>query len=281
MSSRQNDMASTQLTTPEPDTHALATYLEKTDSVRTKVRAALSYPVFVLVFSIAAACLLLLKIVPTFGQIYADMGQKLPALTQGVLDASSFLRSNILVGAALIGLPAGSFVVFSRTRRGKRLLDGMLLRVPIFGPIVRKSVMSRVCRTLGLLVHSGVPILDALTMVRDTCGNLAVAESVEAAGARIAAGGGLASSFRAARGFPEMVLQLISTGEESGSLDSMVSKGADFYERQVDAAVQSITTLIEPVLIVVVGGMIGTVVLAMFLPIFHMGEAVLRGGFGH
>ena len=157
MSSRQNDMASTQLTTPEPDTHALATYLEKTDSVRTKVRAALSYPVFVLVFSIAAACLLLLKIVPTFGQIYADMGQKLPALTQGVLDASSFLRSNILVGAALIGLPAGSFVVFSRTRRGKRLLDGMLLRVPIFGPIVRKSVMSRVCRTLGLLSTAASP----------------------------------------------------------------------------------------------------------------------------
>jgi type IV pilus assembly protein PilC len=259
---------------------SLSTYLEKTDGIRTKVRSALSYPVFVLVFSVAAACTLLLKTVPTFARIYADMGQKLPGLTLAVVGASHFLQHNLIPAAIAVVVSVTAMAALARRKRGRRVMDGLLLRVPVFGPIVRKSVMSRICRTLGLLLSSGVPILEALQMVKDTCGNAAVGARVEAAGVRIAAGQGMAAGFRGARGFPEMVLQLITTGEESGTVDAMVLKGAEFYERQVDAAVDGITSLIEPILIVLVGGMIGVVVIAMFLPIFHMGEAVMRGGMG-
>lgn len=259
---------------------ALAIYLEKTDGVRTKVRAALSYPAFVFVFSLIAAAVLLLKTVPMFVGIYADMGQQLPALTRSVVGASTFLRENVVVGALLLAGPFVAVWAFRRTRRGLLITDGLLIRLPVFGPIVHKSVLSRVSRTLGLLMQSGVPILDALDMVKNTCGNAAVGARIEAVKVRVGSGQGLAAAFRGAKGFPEMVLQLVSTGEESGMLDSMILKGAEFYERQVDAAVDGITSLIEPILIVVVGGMIGIVVIAMFLPIFHMGEAVLRGGWG-
>jgi type IV pilus assembly protein PilC len=257
----------------------LATYLEKVDAIKTKVRSALSYPIFVLVFAILATLFMLFKIVPTFAEIYQELGQDLPGLTKAVIGASNSIRDNAVVSGLVAVSIVTLLVLWSRTRAGRYAVDSFVIRVPLFGPIVRKAVMSRFARTLGILVRSGLPILEAMDLVKGASGNAYVAGAIEQAKERISAGQGITSAFRSTSRFPEMVLQLMATGEESGSLDSMLIKASEFYDRQVEAAVHGITSLIEPVMVVLVGGIIGVVVVAMFLPIFHMGEAVMRGGF--
>jgi type IV pilus assembly protein PilC len=256
----------------------LAVYLEKMDAIRTKVRAALSYPVFVLTFAIVAMLFLMLKVVPTFVQIYGDMGQQLPSLTLLVVNISNAIQHNALISLALLVSLVLVLALFARTGPGRYFFNDLLLHLPVFGPLVRKAVMSRFARTFGILMKSGLPILDALELVKGASGNAVVARAVEQARARIGAGHGITESFRATGKFPEMVLQLIATGEETGELDEMLLKASDFYDRQVEATVQGLTSLIEPLMIVLIGGIIGVVVVAMFLPIFHLGEAVMRGG---
>jgi type IV pilus assembly protein PilC len=256
----------------------LAVYLEKMDAIRTKVRAALSYPVFVLSFAIIAMLFLMLKVVPTFVQIYGDMGQDLPALTQLVVSISNTIQHNALLTLLLLAALALVMALIGRTGPGRYFFNDLLLHIPVFGPLVRKAAMSRFARTFGILMQSGLPILDSLELVKGASGNAVVARGVEQARARIGAGHGITESFRATGKFPEMVLQLISTGEETGELDEMLLKASDFYDRQVEATVQGLTSLIEPLMIVLIGGIIGVVVVAMFLPIFHLGEAVMRGG---
>ena len=257
----------------------LAVYLEKIDGIQTKVRSALSYPIFVLGFTLLAGAFLLLKIVPTFANIYADLGQQLPTLTRVVIAVSDLARSNavmtLALGAALILV----ITAWCKTPTGRKMLDTAALRVPVFGPIVRKSVMSRFCRTMGVLMRSGLPMLDVLDLVRQASGNARVGAAIEDVREKIRMGQPITASFRSTKVFPEMVLQLMSTGEESGDLDGMLLKGADFYDRQVEAAVHGLASLIEPVMIVLVGAVIGVIVVSMFLPIFYMGEAVMRGGF--
>jgi type IV pilus assembly protein PilC len=257
----------------------LAIYLEKVDAVKTKVRAALAYPVFVLAFALLVMLFLLLKIVPTFEHIYRDFAQQLPALTRLVVSLSNVVRNHLFLSIA----GAISLVVFVlvalRTREGRHAVDGFLLRVPIFGPIVRKAVMSRVSRTFGILLKSGLPILEGLDLVAGSAGNSVVARAVQDVRRKVAGGRGITESFRSTGKFPEMVLQLMATGEESGDLDSMLIKSSDFYDRQVEASVHSLTSLIEPLMIILVGGMIGTIIVSMFLPIFHLGDAIMRGGY--
>ena len=257
----------------------LATYLEKIDAIKTKVRSAMSYPVFVLIFAIFATIFMLFKIVPTFAEIYKDLGQELPGLTKVVIAASDAIRHNAVLAILIVLSIVLLSVMWGRTRGGRYALDSMVIRVPIFGPIVRKAVMSRFARTLGILIRSGLPILDAMELVKGASGNAYVSGAIEEAKERISAGQGITGAFRSTGKFPEMVLQLMSTGEESGDMDSMLIKASEFYDRQVEATVHGITSLIEPVMVVLVGGLIGIVVVAMFLPIFHMGEAVMKGGF--
>lgn len=257
----------------------LATYLEKIDAIKTKVRSAMSYPIFVLVFAVLATLFMLFKIVPTFAEIYQELGQELPSLTKAVIAASNSIRHNAIVSGLVVFAVIALLAFWSRTRGGRYALDSFVIRVPLFGPIVRKAVMSRFSRTLGILVRSGLPILEAMELVKGAVGNSYVAGAIEEAKERISAGQGITGAFRSTGRFPEMVLQLMATGEESGSIDSMLIKASEFYDRQVEAAVHGITSLIEPVMVVLVGGIIGVVVVAMFLPIFHMGEAVMRGGF--
>jgi type IV pilus assembly protein PilC len=257
----------------------LAVYLEKVDAIKTKVRSAMSYPVFTLVFAFVAVIFLLVKIVPTFSQIYGDLGQELPTLTLWVLGASNAIRNNALVSLIVALLIILGLLIWGRTPGGRYLRDSFYLRMPIFGPIVRKSVMSRFARTFGILLKSGLPILDGLQLVGAAAGNVVIARAVEAVKAKVAAGGTITRSFRETGKFPEMVLQLMSTGEESGELDEMLIKASDFYDRQVEASVHGIASLVEPVMIVLVGGLIGLIVVSMFLPIFHLGEAVMRGGY--
>jgi type IV pilus assembly protein PilC len=259
----------------------LTAYLEKVDAIKTKVRSAMSYPVFVLIFALGATAFLLLKIVPTFAQIYKDLGQKLPGLTQVIVGASNAVRSNVVLSlAVLIGIIL-LLVAWGRTRSGRYALDAFLIRMPIFGPIIRKAVMSRLTRTFGILMRSGLPLLDALDLVKGATGNVVIAGALEQVRGSISAGHGITSSFRATGKFPEMVLQLMATGEESGEMDAMLLKTSDFYDRQVEASVHGLTSLIEPVMIVLVGAMIGVIVVAMFLPIFYLGDAIMKGGYNY
>jgi type IV pilus assembly protein PilC len=259
----------------------LAVYLEKVDAIKTKVRSALSYPIFVLIFAFLATAFLLFKIVPTFAQIYQDLGQKLPGLTQLVVNISDAVRGNLPLTALVILVLAVGLSLWIRTKPGRYAWDTFLIRVPIFGPIVRKSVMSRFARTFGILLRSGLPILDGLELVKGAAGNSVVARAIDQVKGRISSGQTITDSFRTTGKFPEMVLQLMATGEESGEMDAMLLKASDFYDRQVDASVHGLTSLIEPVMIVLVGGMIGLVVVSMFLPIFYLGDAIMKGGYSY
>lgn len=255
----------------------LAIYLEKVDAIKTKVRSALAYPIFVLIFAFLATLFLLLKIVPTFQQIYGELGQSLPTLTLIVISISDAIRQNIFLTLGLLLLVVTFLFLWTRTRSGRYTYDLILIKMPIFGPIVRKAVMSRFSRTLGILIRSGLPILDSLELVKGATGSAVVARAIDAAKEKIGSGHGITESFRSTGRFPEMVLQLMSTGEESGGLDEMLLKASDFYDRQVEAAVHGLTSLIEPVMIVLVGAMIGIVVVSMFLPIFYLGDAIMKG----
>jgi len=257
----------------------LALYLEKVDVIKTKVRSAVAYPLFVLGFALLATGFLLFVIVPTFAEIYSDLGQDLPAMTRAVVAASDAVRGHLALSLALLVAAVAGIGLLARTAAGSRARDALVLRIPIIGPLVRKSVMSRFARTLGILARSGIPLLEALELVRSAAGNAVVARGVEEARELVRAGHGITESFRATGRFPEMVLQLMATGEESGELDDMLIKAADFYDRQVEAMVHALASLIEPLMIVCVGALIGAVVVSMFLPIFHMGEAVMRGGY--
>lgn len=255
----------------------LATYLEKIDDIKNKVRSAMSYPIFILCFTVLATLFLILKIVPTFSGIYEELGQELPALTRLVLTISDTIRNNALISLSVALLAFLGLVLTLRTYRGKLLWHTFMLKVPIFGPIVTKSVMSRFARTFGILIGSGLPILESLDLVKGAADNLVVSRAIDNVKTNVAAGHGVTESFRATGAFPEMVMQLMATGEETGELDTLLTKASDFYDRQVESTVHSISSLIEPVLIVVVGAIIGFIVLSMFLPIFKLGDAMLKG----
>lgn len=256
----------------------LAAYLERVDTVQTKVRSAMAYPVFVSAFVLIAGIFLLLEVVPTFSGVYADMGQELPALTRGMIAASALLRDHaavVFLGLGLLGLA----VIFAfRTAAGRLLRDRFVLSVPVFGPIVRKAVMSRFTRTLGILVRSGLPIMDSLSMVSGAAGNAVISRAVDEARDHLAAGAGVTDAFRRTGRFPEMVLQMMATGEEAGNLETMLLKTSEFYDRQVEAATHGLAQLVEPLMVVFVGGLIGVIVVSMFLPIFQLGDAIMKGG---
>ncbi len=256
----------------------LATYFDRLDTIHSKLRSAMMYPAFVLGFVLLAGLFLLLEVVPTFSKIYADMGQDLPALTRKVIAASAFVRDNApLMALVVVALVVGVSVLL-RTRAGRLAADTMVLSMPIFGPLVRKSVMSRFSRTFGILLRSGLPVLESLDLVAGAVGNTVISRAVQQARLAVANGAGITESLRRTGRFPEMVLQLAATGEESGHLDAMFIKTSDFYDRQVESAAAGLAALVEPLMVVLVGGMIGFIVVSMFLPIFHLGDAVMRGG---
>lgn len=256
----------------------LAIYMERVDATKTKVRSAMAYPVFVLIFALLVTLFLLFKIVPTFEGIYSEMGQDLPAMTQVVIDISRAIRNNLMLAAGSMTLIVFLFVLWSRTPPGRYLVDDFLIRVPIFGPIIRKAVLSRFARTFGILLRSGLPVLESLELVKGAAGNAVVSRAIDQVKVSVEAGGTITPSFRATGKMPEMVLQLMGTGEETGDMDAMLIKVSDFYDRQVEASVHGLASLIEPLLIVLVGVLVGVIVVTMFLPIFYLGDAIMKGG---
>ena len=250
----------------------LAKFEEKSLQLRGKVKAAMVYPLVVMTVAVTILVGLLVFVVPKFQQIFADLlkGAPLPALTQAVLAASEAARSHYLV---VIAAGAGGWLVFRTFRRtpgGARLVDGWLVRMPLFGELILKSLVARVTRTLGTLLSSGVPILQAILITRDTAGNARVAEALEVVHGRVKQGDPVARPLEATAVFPGMVSSMIEVGEHTGQLAEMLTKIADIYDDEVDTAVAGLSSLIEPLLIVLLAGVVGTIVIALFLPIVRI-----------
>lgn len=252
----------------------LATYIEKNEKLKAKVKSALVYPVTILIIAAVVVIVMLVFVIPVFQEMFSSLGGQLPALTQGVVDLSAFLRRNFLY---LIALVVGIVVAFNRIRatdKGEYFFDRLALKLPIFGLLLRKVAVAKITRTLGTMITSGVPILDGLDIVAKTAGNRIVEEAIMATKASISEGKTIAEPLSKSGVFPSMVCQMVSVGESTGALDAMLIKIADFYDDEVDAAVEGLTSLIEPFMMVFLGGTVGTMLAAMYLPIFKMAGAV-------
>jgi type IV pilus assembly protein PilC len=248
----------------------LAAYLEKNQKLIRQVKGAMTYPVIVLVVATFVVSLLLLKVVPTFEDMFADFGAALPAPTLFVIAFSKWLQANILylvVGAAVVFYSIGRFY---RTTRGKIAIDGLLLKLPVFGELLTKVAVARFCRTLGTMVSSGVPILEALGICGRTAGNKVIEIAIGKVAVSISEGRTISEPLTEAKVFPQMVCQMISVGEATGALDTMLTKIADFYDEEVDVAVEGLTAMLEPMIMAFLGVVIGGLVIAMYMPIFEM-----------
>jgi len=252
----------------------LATYIEKAENLKGKVKGAMIYPIVVLTVAAGAVAILLLFVIPIFAKMFADVGAALPAPTQFVLDLSNFLKHYIIY--IIIGIAAIYFAVRSyyRTANGRLVIDGLMLKLPVFGDIIRKNAVARFTRTLSTMISSGVPVMDGLEIVARTSGNQVIENAIMKARESIAAGKTISEPLAQTKVFPSMVVQMISVGEATGNMDAMLSKIADFYDEEVDAAVAAMTSLIEPLLIVFLGGVIGGLVVAMYLPIFKIASTI-------
>jgi type IV pilus assembly protein PilC len=250
----------------------LAVYIEKAMKLRRQVRGAMMYPAIVIVVFFGVLSILLIFVIPGFEKMFKDFGAKdeLPVLTQMVMAVSRGFVNNILwVFLAVVGTVA-ALNYYYRTTSGKRRIHGLMLKAPVLGPVMRKIAVARFTRTLGTLLSSGVPILDALEIVAKTAGNMVVEEAILYARAKISEGKNMAQPLIETGVFPPMVVQMVGVGEQTGALDTMLNKIADFYEDEVDVAVSAMTSLIEPVMMVGVGGTVGVVLIAMYLPIFSI-----------
>jgi len=249
----------------------LAVYIEKNVKLRGQLKSAMYYPTGIMVVAIAVICVMLIKVIPTFEKMYHDMGHaELPGATKVVINIShAFLNRWYLFAGTLFGLIFG-VMGMRRTEGGRIAVDRFLLRVPVVGGVLRKIVVARFTRTLGTLLSSGVPILDALDICAKTAGNRVVQAGIMRARAKISEGHDMAGPLADAKVFPTMVVQMIGVGEQTGAMDQMLNKIADFYEEEVDTAVAGLTSLIEPVMMAFLGVVVGGLIIAMYLPIFKL-----------
>jgi type IV pilus assembly protein PilC len=250
----------------------LAVYIEKAVKLRSQVRSAMFYPVGILVVAIGVITVMLVKVIPTFEDMYKDMGggAKLPAPTRFVINLSNgFINKWYMYAGGVVAFFVG-VILMRRNERGRELWDRMMLHLPVIGPTLRKIVVARFTRTLGTLLSSGVPILDALDICARTAGNKVVQSGIMKARDKISEGHDMAGPLAESRVFPSMVVQMIGVGEQTGAMDQMLQKIADFYEEEVDAAVGAMTSLIEPIMMAFLGVVVGGLIVAMYLPIFNL-----------
>ena len=252
----------------------LANYIEKAEKLKSRIKGAMTYPAVVMIIAVLVISVILIFVIPVFQDMFTSFGSALPAPTQLVVTMSNFLKGNIhWVILALIAL-AIAFKKYRGTEKGRRQTDALALKLPVFGSLLKKTAIARFTRTLGTMISSGVPILDALDVVAKTSGNVILQEVIYDVRSSIAEGQTIAEPLAETDIFPSMVVQMISVGEATGALDSMLQKIADFYEDEVDAAVDALTSMLEPLLMVFLGGSIGGLVIAMYLPIFSMAAAM-------
>ena len=252
----------------------LAGFLEASARLRKKVKSAMTYPVIVVCIAFLITTFLIVRVVPIFGEIFKDFGAKLPAPTQFLIDLSDFVRSEwyiliLGIGGTIFGLRA-----FLNSKRGKQLSDRWRLKLPVFGPLVHKICMSRFSRTFAQLIRSGVPILEVLDIVGGSAGNHVIETSIRSVSEDVEKGDNLSVALSKKPIFPPMLLRMVSAGEATGKIDTMLEKMADFWDEEIEAMLDALTSLIEPILIVFLGVIVGGIVIAMFLPIFKLNEVV-------
>jgi type IV pilus assembly protein PilC len=247
----------------------LARFMEKAEKIKGKVKSAMTYPIIIVFVAVAIVGALMVFVIPQFEKIFSGMlkGQSMPALTLAVLSVSNFIKNNILVTIGIVVACYFAFKAWHKTRSGTRAVDWVLLHAPGAGPLFLKSSISRFTRTLGTLLASGVPILQALLITRDTSGNVHVADALNIVHDRVKEGDNVARPLDSTKVFPTMVTSMIEVGEETGALPDMLNRVADIYDEEVDNSVAGLTSIIEPIMIVFMAVVVGTIVIALFLPI--------------
>lgn len=253
----------------------LATYKEKILAIKGKIKSALFYPAAVIVVAFIVTAAIMIFVIPAFKELFSGFGADLPGPTLVVMKMSDFFVANwYLIFGGIGGVIYGFLRLWKTSKKVQRIMDKLMLRMPIFGPVIEKATIARWTRTLSTMFAAGVPLVDALDSVGGAAGNQLYVEATEKIRAEVSTGTSLTVAMQGTNRFPNMVLQMAAIGEESGALDSMLGKVADFYEREVDDAVDAIASLIEPMIMVVLGSLIGGLVIAMYLPIFKMGAVV-------
>ncbi len=248
----------------------LAEYIEKVVRLRSKVRQAMIYPIAIVVFAVLVAIFLLWKVIPVFASIFMELGAQLPALTAFIVALSRFVSNYIhFIFIGIVAFVIG-FRYFRRTKQGRWMTDRWILKIPLFGELLRKVAISRITRTLSTLVSGGVPMLESLKITSSTANNVLLEAAMMDARQKVSEGQSLTEALKQTGHFPFMLTQMVSVGEATGTLDEMLTKLADFYDEEVDAAVSSILSVMEPVLLIAVGGMVGSLVISMYLPIFSL-----------
>jgi type IV pilus assembly protein PilC len=252
----------------------LATYLENTARLRKKVKSAMMYPVAVTTIAIAITVFLLIKVVPVFGEIYSGFGAKLPGPTQFLIDLSDILRKWFILFAAAIGGSIWGWLYFIKTPQGRWFWDSRRIKLPLFGSIAHKICLARFTRTFASLIRSGIPILEVLQIVSSTVGNVVLEKAIKTSAGDIEKGESITTALGKHPIFPSMIIRMITAGEQTGQIDKMMEKVADFLDEEIDTTLSGLTSLIEPLLIVFLGVTVGGIAICMFLPIFKMSEII-------
>jgi type IV pilus assembly protein PilC len=255
----------------------LATYLENSERLRKKVKTALMYPTVVTLVAIVITIFLLVKVIPTFKEVYSGFGAKLPGPTEFLITLSEFLQHYLLYCIVGLGLLVWAWLYYIKTKKGREFWDTQRIRLPIFGPIAHKICLARFTRTLASLVRSGVPILEVLQIVSQTVGNVLMEKSIKSAASDIERGDGIATALSKHPVFPTMIIRMLSAGEQTGNIDNMLERVADFLDEEIETTLSGLMSLIEPLLIVFLGVVIGGMVVCMFLPIFNLAN-IVNGG---
>jgi type IV pilus assembly protein PilC len=252
----------------------LSSYMEKAMKLKSKVKGAMTYPASVLVISIGVVSLLLLKVIPVFQKMFEGMGGELPGPTLFLVNLSDYAQKYFIVAIVVVVVAFIAFKRFYKTEKGTLIIDDLILKAPVFGPLLKKVAVSKFTRTMATMMSSGVPILDGLTIVSKTSGNKIIENALMKVRKSISEGKTIAEPLLETGIFPPMVVQMIAVGEATGALDTMLAKIADFYDDEVDAAVEAMTALLEPFMMVFLGGVVGGMIIAMYLPIFKMASVV-------
>ena len=252
----------------------IAMFIEKADKLKKKVKGAMIYPCTIIVVAVAVVTVLLLYVIPVFAELYGGMGKALPAPTQITINMSNWFRAYFIYMAIGVGILIAAIRFYHKTPQGKTTIDGIMLKMPIIGDLLRKVAVARFSQNMSILLSSGVPILDGLAITAKTAGNKVVEKAIMDARVSISQGKTVAEPLTESKIFPPMVCQMVAIGENTGALDAMLKKVADFYEEEVDNSVANLTSLMEPLIMVILGVILGGLVISMYLPIFQLGSLV-------
>jgi len=255
----------------------LSDYLEKIEDTQRKVKSAMAYPLFIIVFLAFATWAIFYYIVPQFEQVYSNFNADLPAPTLAAIAISNFITGNLFLFIMLLIAMVAAIFLFYLTDRGRYIMDTIKLKIPVIGGVINNSIMSKFSRTFSILMTAGVPIMETIELTENVVQNAVVEGAVRKARVLVKEGYGVANAFRRTGAFPSTLLQMIATGEETGDMDKLLAKSAQFYEKQVDAVIDRLTTLIEPLLIILMAAVVGSVIVVIYLPIFDLGEAMSQG----